>query len=299
MKSTRDLGLRPDSSGKVRDLFDLGEQLLIVATDRISAYDVILDDPIPGKGILLTLMSREWFRLLADVVDNHLLTTELDEFPAPYRNHEALAGRSMLVRRAQRVDAECIVRGYITGSGWRDYKRTGTIGGIRLREGLRESDQMDPPIFTPSTKADTGHDENIDRATLERLVGRDVAAQVERASLDVYTRAAAYARERGIVLADTKFEFGFIDGRLTLIDEVLSPDSSRFWPAESYAPGRSQHAFDKQFVRDWLDESGWDHVPPPPRLPESVIAHTQERYVEALRRLFPHALDTLPEGVAR
>jgi phosphoribosylaminoimidazole-succinocarboxamide synthase len=297
--STRDLGLRPHSSGKVRDLFDLGDKLLMVATDRISAYDVILDDPIPGKGVLLTQMSREWFRLLSDVVDNHLLSTELEEFPEPYRDHEALGGRSMLVRKAQRVDAECIVRGYIAGSGWRDYQRCGSICGIRLADGLQESEKIDPPIFTPSTKAERGHDESIDRAALEKLVGRDVASQVERASLEVYARAADYAREHGIVLADTKFEFGFIDGRLTLIDEVLSPDSSRFWPAESYAAGRSQHAFDKQFVRDWLDQSGWDHAPPPPRLPAEVVERTQQRYVEALRRLFPHALETLPAGVAR
>jgi phosphoribosylaminoimidazole-succinocarboxamide synthase len=297
--STRDLGLEPSSSGKVRDLFDLGDRLLIVATDRISAYDVILDDPIPGKGVLLTQMSREWFHLLADVVDNHLLSTDLAELPAPFCDHDALEGRSMLVRKAQRVDAECLVRGHISGSGWRDYQRSGSICGIRLPAGMRESEKIDPPIFTPSTKAESGHDENIDRAALAQLVGSEVADQVERASLEVYTRAADFARQRGIVLADTKFEFGFIDGRLTLIDEVLSPDSSRFWPAESYAVGRSQHAFDKQFVRDWLDESGWDHTPPPPRLPAEVVERTQQRYVEALRRLFPHALEALPAGVGR
>ncbi len=287
--STRDIGLEPTSTGKVRDLFDLGDHLLLVASDRISAYDVILDDPIPGKGILLTQMSREWFEFLSDVVENHLITTELEEFPEPFCNHEALAGRSMLVRKADRVDAECIVRGYITGSGWRDYKRSGEVCGIRLREGLQESEQLDPPLFTPSTKAETGHDENIDYETLQKIVGDDVADQVARASLDVYSRAAEYARERGIVLADTKFEFGLIDGKLTLIDEVLTPDSSRFWPADEYEVGRSQQSFDKQFVRDWLDSTGWDHTPPPPKLAPEIVERTQQRYVEALRRLFPHA----------
>ena len=288
--SARDLGLEPTSSGKVRDLFDLGDRLLLVASDRISAYDVILDDPIPGKGILLTQMSRAWFELLGDVIANHLITTEISEMPAPFCNHEALAGRTMLVRKAERVDAECIVRGYITGSGWRDYRRTGAVCGIRLRDGLRESERLDPPLFTPSTKAATGHDENIDFEQLQALVGDDVAEQVARASLAIYTRAADYARERGIVVADTKFEFGFIAGKLTLIDEVLSPDSSRFWPAESFEVGRSQHSFDKQFVRDWLDSTGWDHTPPPPKLPPEIAAKTRQRYAEALRRLFPRAL---------
>jgi phosphoribosylaminoimidazole-succinocarboxamide synthase len=292
--SSRDLGLEPTSAGKVRDLFDLGDRLLMVASDRISAYDVILDDPIPGKGILLTQMSQEWFRLLADVVDNHLVSTDLAELPSPFCDHEELAGRSMLVRKAARVDAECIVRGYITGSGWRDYKRTGAVCGIRLPAGLRESEKLEPALFTPSTKADSGHDENIDFEQLQGLVGADVAEQVARASLDIYTRAAGYAREHGILLADSKFEFGFVDGRLTLIDEVLSPDSSRFWPAEAYEVGRSQQSFDKQFVRDWLDSSGWDHTPPPPKLPPDVIEKTQLRYIEALRRLFPHAMAKLP-----
>ena len=290
LRSTRDLGLEPSRSGKVRDLFDLGDRLLLVATDRISAYDVILDPPIPGKGSVLTRMSLEWFRLLADIVPNHLVSTDLGDFPPPFRTIEALAGRSMLVRKARRIDAECIVRGYLSGSGWRDYRETGAICGIRLPAGRRESEQLDTPLFTPSTKAEEGHDRNIDREELVQLVGADAAAAVERASLALYTRAADYARERGIILADTKFEFGFVDGKLTLIDEVLSPDSSRFWPAESYTVGKAQHSFDKQYLRDWLDASGWDHTPPAPRLPADVVARTQQRYVEALRRLFPHAV---------
>ncbi len=297
--STRDIGLQPTSTGKVRDLFDLGDRLLLVATDRISAYDVVFDDPIPGKGVLLTQMSLQWFELLADEVENPLITADLGVLPQPFRGKEELAGRSMLVHKARRVEAECIVRGYLSGSGWRDYKQSGRICGIELPAGLRESARFERPLFTPSTKAETGHDRNIDRQELESLVGDDAAAQVERASLAIYARAAGYARERGIVLADTKFEFGFVDGRLILIDEVLSPDSSRFWPAETYEVGRSQESFDKQFLRDWLDASGWDHTPPPPRLPADIVRRTQERYVEALRRLFPQALATLPVGVPR
>ena len=297
LMTTRDLGLQPTSCGKVRDLFDLGDRLLLVATDRISAYDVVFDDPIPGKGVLLTQMSLEWFRLLRDTIDDHLLASDIDEFPKPFCNFPALAGRSMLVRKARRVDAECIVRGYLSGSGWRDYQKSGKICGIALPQGLRESERFDTPLFTPSTKSDTGHDRNIDRAELEALVGRDTAAAIERASLAIYARAAAHASERGILLADTKFEFGFVDGKLILIDEVLSPDSSRFWPAEEYAVGCAQQSFDKQYLRDWLDASGWDHSPPPPRLPEAVVRRTQERYVQALRRLFPHAMAELPAGM--
>jgi phosphoribosylaminoimidazole-succinocarboxamide synthase len=282
----------------VRDLFDLGNQLLMVATDRISAYDVILEDPIPGKGELLTRMSLEWFGLLRDVVPNHLISARLEDFPEPYCNHPELAGRSMLVHKANRVDAECIVRGYITGSGWRDYRKNGSVCGIRLPEGMQESQRFDQPLFTPSTKADEGHDENISMAELERIVGKEVASQVRDVSLALFERAAAHALERGIILADTKFEFGFRGDTLIVIDEVLSPDSSRFWPAESYAVGRSQQSFDKQFMRDWLDSSGWDHTPPSPRLPEDIIRKTQERYLEALRRLFPHAVPQSSAGVA-
>jgi phosphoribosylaminoimidazole-succinocarboxamide synthase len=282
----------------VRDLFELGDQLLMVATDRISAYDVILEDAIPGKGTLLTQMSLEWFELLRDVVPNHLISARLEDFPAPFCDHAELAGRSMLIHRARRVDAECIVRGSITGSGWRDYKKTGQICGITLPAGLQESQAFETPLFTPSTKADSGHDENISMHALEDLIGKDVATQVRDCSLAIFQRAYSYARERGIILADTKFEFGFLGDKLILIDEVLSPDSSRFWPAESFAVGRGQESFDKQFMRDWLDASGWDHTAPSPRLPAAIIARTQERYREALRRLFPQAVRGDAAGVA-
>jgi phosphoribosylaminoimidazole-succinocarboxamide synthase len=289
--------LQPTSTGKVRDLFDLGDRLLMVATDRISAYDVIFADPIPGKGVLLTQMSIEWFALLRDVIDNHLLSAERRDFPGPFRDVPELEGRTMLVRKARRVDAECIVRGYLSGSGWRDYKRTGGICGIQLPVGLRQSERLDPPLFTPSTKAESGHDENIGRQELERIVGAETAAHVEEASLEIYRRAAEHAREHGIVLADTKFEFGYVGDRLIVIDEVLSPDSSRFWPAESYAVGRAQESFDKQVLRDWVDASGWDHRPPAPALPPEIVERTQGRYIEALRRLFPRALERLPQEV--
>jgi phosphoribosylaminoimidazole-succinocarboxamide synthase len=281
--------LTPTRSGKVRDLFDLGDRLLLVATDRISAYDVVFDDLIPGKGAMLTRMSLAWFDLLSDLVPHHLISADLDAFPDPFRRHPELAGRSMLVHKAARVDAECIVRGYLAGSGWRDYRRTGAICGMPLPAGLLESSRLPAPVFTPSTKADSGHDENISIAELERLVGEDTARELARLSLAVYERAAAHAGDHGIILADTKFEFGFLHGRMILIDEVLTPDSSRFWPAEEYRPGASPPSFDKQYVRDWVDHSGWNHTPPAPRLPADVVQRTAARYAEALRRLFPAA----------
>ena len=289
LRSSRDLGLVPTRAGKVRDLFDLGDQLLLVASDRMSAYDVVFEDLVPGKGAMLTRISLEWFHLLADLVPNHLVTADVREFPAPFRDHPELGGRSMLVRKAERVDAECIVRGYLAGSGWKDYLRTGEVCGHALPSGLRESERLPSPIFTPSTKADTGHDENISRAALAAAVGGETAAQLERLSLAVYDRAAAHARDRGILIADTKLEFGFVDGTLVLIDEVLTPDSSRFWPADAYTPGKAQQSFDKQYLRDWLDASGWNHAPPAPRLPADVVQHTAARYAEALTRLFPGA----------
>jgi phosphoribosylaminoimidazole-succinocarboxamide synthase len=293
LRSTTDLGLQPTRSGKVRDLFDLGDRLLLVATDRISAYDVVFDDLVPGKGAMLTRMSVEWFRLLAGVAPNHLVTADRREFPAPFREHAALDGRSMLVHKTRRVDCECIVRGYLSGSGWRDYRRTGAVCGIELPAGLRESERLPHPLFTPSTKADTGHDENIPPAELARLVGERTAQRLGEISIAVYERAAAHALERGLVIADTKFEFGFLGEDLILIDEVLTPDSSRFWPADGYAPGGPQQSFDKQFLRDWLDASGWDHAPPAPRLPADVVRRTAARYAEALRRLFPPAAAAL------
>jgi phosphoribosylaminoimidazole-succinocarboxamide synthase len=274
----------------VRDLFELGDQLLMVATDRISAYDVILEDAIPGKGTLLTQMSLEWFELLRDVVPNHLISARLEDFPAPFCDHAELAGRSMLIHRARRVDAECIVRGSITGSGWRDYKKTGQICGITLPAGLQESQAFETPLFTPSTKADSGHDENISMHALEDLIGKDVATQVRDCSLAIFQRAYSYARERGIILADTKFEFGWGPGdELLLIDEVLTPDSSRFWDASEWKPGGAQLSFDKQPIRDFLeaerDAGRWNGEPPLPDLPESAIEATSERYREAYRRI--------------
>jgi phosphoribosylaminoimidazole-succinocarboxamide synthase len=271
----------------VRDLFDLGDRLLLAATDRISAYDVVFEDLIPGKGAMLTRMSREWFRVLGDLVPNHLISADIRDFPAPFCDHAALAGRSMLVHKAERVDAECIVRGYLAGSGYKDYLRTGSVCGHVLPPGLRESERLPQPLFTPSTKADSGHDENISREELARAVGAEVASALERIALAAYERAAAHARDCGLIIADTKLEFGFVGGALVLIDEAFTPDSSRFWPADSYAAGRAQQSFDKQYLRDWLDASGWDHTPPAPRLPADVVGRTAERYAEALARLFP------------
>jgi len=273
--------------GKVRDIYDVGEHLLVVATDRISAYDVIMSTPIPDKGKILTTISAFWFEALADVVDNHLIATDVHQFPqqcAPYA--EELAGRSMLVAKAAPLPVECIVRGYLSGSGWKEYQRNGRVCGLELPQGLVESAQLESPIFTPSTKAETGqHDENIDFDTLCDKVGKELAERLRGLSIALYDKGAEIARERGIIIADTKFEFGMINNRLVLIDEVLTPDSSRFWPADKYEPGRSQESFDKQYLRDYLDQCGWDHTPPPPPLPEEVVHNTRTRYLEALERL--------------
>ena len=279
-------GLEAPFRGKVRDVYDLGEALLFVATDRISAYDCVMPNGIPGKGNILTAMSLFWFRLLEDIVDHHLVTSDVHEFPDIVQSQaEVLKGRSMLVRKAQRFDVECVVRGYLAGSGWRDYKKTGAVCGIELARGLKESDRLPAPIFTPSTKADVGHDENIPFEAMQQMVGADRAETLRSVSIDLYEKAEAYARERGIIIADTKFEFGTLDGSLILIDEVLSPDSSRFWPMEEYEAGRSQRSFDKQFVRDYLDTLDWDKQPPAPALPEEIVTKTRERYIEACRRL--------------
>jgi len=273
--------------GKVRDIYDLGEQLLIVATDRISAYDVVMPTPIPDKGKILTKISAFWFGALAEVVDNHLVTVKVNEFPEqclPYA--EELEGRSMLVTKAEPLPVECIVRGYLSGSGWKDYKRHGSVCGITLPAGLLESSSLESPIFTPSTKAERGlHDENIDFATLGKKVGTNLAERLRKLSIALYEKGAAIAGQRGIIIADTKFEFGMVGDRLALIDEVLTPDSSRFWPADKYEPGRSQESFDKQYLRDYLDHSGWNHKPPAPALPDEVVQNTRTRYLEALERL--------------
>ncbi|MGW8207562.1 MAG: phosphoribosylaminoimidazolesuccinocarboxamide synthase [Syntrophobacteria bacterium] len=273
--------------GKVRDIYDLGEQLLIVATDRISAYDVVMPTPIPDKGRILTKISAFWFRALAEVVDNHLVTVNIDEFPEQCRPYaEELEGRSMLVTKAKPLPVECIVRGYLSGSGWKDYERQGSVCGITLPPGLLESSSLESPIFTPSTKAERGlHDENIDFATLGEKVGTSLAEKLRELSIALYEKGAAIAGQRGIIIADTKFEFGTVGDQLALIDEVLTPDSSRFWPADKYEPGRSQESFDKQYLRDYLDQSGWNHKPPAPQLPDEVVQNTRTRYLEALERL--------------
>jgi phosphoribosylaminoimidazole-succinocarboxamide synthase len=272
--------------GKVRDVYDLGERLLIVATDRLSAFDVVLPTGIPQKGVVLTQLSLFWFRELADVVPNHVLTANVDDYGAdlaPYRDQ--LEGRSMIVTKTEPLPVECVVRGYLAGSGWNDYRASGAVCGLALPAGLREADRLRPPIFTPATKAETGHDENIPFAVMERLVGETRAGQARDTSLALYARAHAHAEARGIVLADTKFEFGVKDGRLVWIDEALTPDSSRFWPRAEYAPGRSQPSFDKQYVRDYLLTLDWDRRPPGPALPADVVSRTREKYLEAFTRL--------------
>jgi phosphoribosylaminoimidazole-succinocarboxamide synthase len=279
-------GVTPWKQGKVRDLYDLGDRLLVVATDRLSAFDVVLPTGIPGKGVILTRMSLFWFHLLEDVIPNHVVTADVDEYPAGLRAfRDQLEGRSMIVRKTTVLPVECVVRGYLAGSGWKDYRTTGAVCGITLPAGLAESERLEPPIFTPATKAEQGHDENIPFETMEATVGRERAAQVRRVSLEIYSRARAHAEARGIILADTKFEFGVHDGRLIWIDEALTPDSSRFWPRDQYEPGRSQSSFDKQFVRDFLETLDWDKQPPGPELPPDVVARTVEKYAEAFERL--------------
>ena len=291
LRSTEELGLVPDYTGKVRDVFDLGDSLLIVSTDRISAFDVIMDDVVPNRGTVLNIMTLAWLDHFADV-PNHLLTADAREFPAPYRDHaERLGGRSVLVRKADRHDVECVVRGYIAGSGWKSYQQDGTICGHTLPAGLRLADRLPEPLFTPSTKATEGHDENIDFATMCGIVGDEVGAQLRDISLRLYREGAAYAEPRGVILADTKFEFGLVDGELTLIDEVLTPDSSRFWPAAEHRPGEDPPSFDKQILRSWLETLDWNHAPPPPRLPAEIVERASRRYREVLEILFPdHAV---------
>lgn len=281
------------SRGKVRETFDLGDRLLMVATDRISAYDSILPTGVPAKGIILTQFARFWFEQLEHLVPNHLLTTELDGLPehiARYRR--LLQDRSMIVRKADRIDIECVARGYISGSAWSEYSERGTVCGQSLPDNLRESDRLDEPIFTPATKAADGHhDENISVDRMVELIGTELTEQLMERTLTIYKFAEAYARERGIIIADTKLEFGTIDGELTLIDEVLTPDSSRFWDAEAHAPGSAQPSFDKQIVRDWLTASGWDREPPAPGLPDGVALRTAQRYYEVFQRLTGRSLD--------
>ena len=287
LASTADLGLTRSRAGKVRDVFDLGDKLLIVSTDRLSAYDVILPTRLPGKGVLLTQITIGWYEHFGSALRTHFLTSEVSEYPEPFKNRKELAGRSMLVTKAQRFDIECVVRGYLSGSGWKEYKSSQSVCGIKLPAGLTESAELPEPIFTPATKEDEGHDENISFERMCQIVPRDQAEALRDLSIDLYKRGRDYARSKGIILADTKFEFGLVNGQITLIDEVLTPDSSRFWPADKYAPGRGQESFDKQFVRDYLDASGWDHNPPGPELPNDVVTKTIARYREAHDLLFP------------
>jgi phosphoribosylaminoimidazole-succinocarboxamide synthase len=277
--------------GKVRDIYEAGDDLLMVASDRISAFDVVLPTPIPQKGRVLSGLTLFWFEQTSDVVANHLITADAASFPAPFGGRGDLAGRAMLVRRAEVVPIECVARGYLSGSGWKEYRASGSVCGISLPEGLVESDRLPEPIFTPSTKAAVGHDENITLGQAAELVGRGLAERLQELTLSLYERAAALALARGIILADTKFEFGFAGGELILVDEVLTPDSSRFWPADGYAPGGAQPSFDKQYVRDWLDASGWNHEPPAPELPAHVVEQTSTRYREAYDRLTGESFD--------
>jgi phosphoribosylaminoimidazole-succinocarboxamide synthase len=281
-------GLTLQRRGKVRDVYDLGQQLLIVATDRISAFDYVLGSGIPDKGKVLTQLSAFWFERIAaeGLVPHHLISIDVADFPAEARKHaDILRGRSMLVRKTNPLPVECVARGYLSGSGLKDYTKTGQVCGHTLPPGLRDSDKLPEPIFTPATKAESGHDENISEAQAAEILGADLATRLRDLTLTIYGRGVDYARTRGIIIADTKFEFGIDNGELVLIDEVLTPDSSRFWPADKYQPGTSQPSFDKQYVRDWLESIGWNKQPPVPSLPADVAARTREKYIEAYERI--------------
>ncbi|HUI74910.1 MAG TPA: phosphoribosylaminoimidazolesuccinocarboxamide synthase [Candidatus Acidoferrum sp.] len=290
LRETQFDGLQPSARGKVRDIYDLGDKLLIVATDRLSAFDVVMATPIPDKGKVLTQLSLFWFELLKDVIPNHVLSGT--EFPAPFDAYrDQLAGRTMVVKKTKPLPIECVVRGYVSGSGWKDYQATGKICGIALPAGLQESGKLPEPIFTPATKATRGHDDNISFEQAAALVGKVLAQRVREVSLEIYRRATAYAEPRGIVIADTKFEFGLLGDELMWIDEALTPDSSRFWPAAEYRPGGPQPSFDKQFVRDYLERTQWPKTPPGPTLPPDVVAATRAKYREAYRILAGLDLD--------
>lgn len=278
-------------SGKVRDTYELNDHLLMVASDRLSAFDVILPDGIPNKGRVLTQLSVFWFGKTGHIVPNHLISSEVEDLPEELEPHvEVLRDRFMIVRKAERIDIECVVRGYLAGSAWVEYQQHGTVCGQKLESGLSESARLPAPIFTPATKAESGHDENISIDEMRKIVGAKIAQQAMDASFEVFAFASEYAAQRGLILADTKFEFGFIDGQLTLIDEALTPDSSRYWDADEYEPGRPQDSFDKQYVRDWLIESGWDRNPPAPPLPQEIVDGTASRYLEAYERITGEAL---------
>jgi phosphoribosylaminoimidazole-succinocarboxamide synthase len=286
VQTTADLpGIKKLRSGKVREVFDLGETLLFVATDRISAFDVVLPDPIPHKGAVLNQLSAFWFTQF-DQIDNHFVTADFDQFPKELRDYrQQLAGRSMIVRKTKPLPVECVVRGYLAGSGWKEYQESQTVCGIRLPGGLAQASKLPEPIFTPATKAEAGHDQNIDMQRCAEILGKETAERVKELSLQIYSAGRDHADQRGIIVADTKFEFGMLEGKLLLIDEVLTPDSSRFWPKDQYVVGQSPPSFDKQFVRDYLETLDWDKAPPGPRLPGDVIARTAAKYVEAFERL--------------
>ena len=290
ISETHFTGIAPAARGKVRDIYDLSDRLLIVATDRLSAFDVVMPTPIPDKGRVLTQLSLFWFQLLRDVIPNHVLSST--NFPAPFDKYaNDLAGRSMLVRKTQPLPIECVARGYLSGSGWKEYRTTGKVCGIPLPAGLQQSDKLPESIFTPATKATSGHDENIPFERVGDLIGKDLADRVRSITLEIYRRAAAYAEPRGILVADTKFEFGLLNGELIWIDEALTPDSSRFWPASQYKPGGAQPSFDKQYVRDYLERIRWPKTPPGPELPPDVVAGTRAKYREAYRILVGNELD--------
>ena len=279
-------GLEFVNRGKVRDMYSLGERLLIVTTDRISAYDSVLQTAIPWKGKVLTHLTKFWLKYMASITPHHLITTDVSEMGEAVQPHaQLLRGRSMLVKRAEVLPVECVVRGYLAGSAWRSYQKTGSICGIELPEGMKECEKLPEPVFTPATKAESGHDENIPYERMQEVVDAGLARKMRDRSLQLYQYASDYAAGCGIIISDTKFEWGLVDGELTLIDEVLTPDSSRFWPADDYESGRSQQSYDKQYVRDWLDESGWDHSPPAPALPDEVVERTADKYLEACRLL--------------
>jgi len=295
LKSTTDLGLNPDRIGKVREIFDLGETLLIVATDRISAFDVVMDQVVPGRGIILSVMTLAWLNYFKDI-PNHLITAEADLFPAPFCNFKSeLSGRAMLVSKADAMPVECIARGYITGSGWKSYLNDGSICGHQLPENLLKSQRLDYPLYTPSTKAEEGHDENISFAETVELVGQEDADALKEMTMRLYSTAAEYAAGKGVLIADTKFEFGKVNGVLTLIDEVLTPDSSRFWPSAEHVPGQEPPSWDKQILRNYLETLDWSHDYPAPNIDSAILVATSDRYLEVLNILFPDFAETWKE----
>jgi len=280
------LPLKSFKKGKVRDVYEIDNSLLLIVTDRISAFDYVLHEPIPYKGVCLTQISKFWFDFFKDTIPSHMITADISDFPGELREHvDILSGRSMLVKKAKVFPVECIVRGYISGSAWKSYQKDRTVCGIKLPEGMKESDKFDEPLFTPSTKAESGHDINISFDEMKKLIGDEDAEKIKELSLNIYKKGAEYARKKGIIIADTKFEFGKLDDEIILVDEVLTPDSSRFWPADLYEPGKSQPSFDKQYVRDYLTSTGWDKNSDPPSLPDDVIAETQKKYQEAYEKI--------------